>query len=153
MTTCPPPPCHAVVIIVVSTCSWLPYSGKFSRVLIFAVFAGQGETAKIVTSKITYHAHAHYYKIMRISPTAQLYDTFLHTRLDWTCEVGTSKMSLLKYFTKQKTTPLPDPSGALSREVPSSAIASANNEVQKITSSSTSSESKKRGPYSKSFSP
>ena len=97
--------------------------------------------------------HIIIYYNMRISPTAQLYDTFLHTRLDWTCEVGTSKMSLLKYFTKQKTTPLPDPSGALSREVPSSAIASANNEVQKIASSSTSSESKKRGPYSKSFSP
>ena len=31
---------------------WLPYSGKFSRVLIFAVFADQGETAKFYTSKI-----------------------------------------------------------------------------------------------------
>ena len=51
---------------------------------------------------------------------------------------------------KQKTMPLPNPSGALSREMPSSAIASANNEVQKITSSS---ETKKHGPYSKSFSP
>jgi len=30
----------------------LPYSGKFSRVLIFAVFADQGETAKFYTSKI-----------------------------------------------------------------------------------------------------
>ncbi|MCG8622658.1 MAG: hypothetical protein MJE68_11770, partial [Proteobacteria bacterium] len=62
-------------------------------------------------------------------------------------------MALFKYFMKQNKTNLPDPTGVLSREVPSSAIASANNEVQKIASSSTSSESKKRGPYSKSCSP
>ena len=62
-------------------------------------------------------------------------------------------MALLKYFAKQKETNLPDPSGALSREVPSSAIVSANKEVQKIASSSESTQSKKRGPYSKSFSP
>ena len=57
--------------------------------------------------------------------------------IDWTCKVGTSKMPPLKFFVKQKKTPLPDPSGALSREEPSSAIASAN-EVQKITSLSAS---------------
>ena len=61
-------------------------------------------------------------------------------------------MALLKYFAKQKETNLPDPSGALSREVPSSAIVSAN-KVQKIASSPESTQSKKRGPYSKSFSP
>ena len=63
------------------------------------------------------------------------------------------EMTLLTYFAKQKKTNLPDPSGALSSEVPSSAIVSANSKVQKIASSSESSESKKRGPYSKSFSP
>ena len=31
----------------------IPYSGKFSRVLIFAVFADQGESAKFYTSKIS----------------------------------------------------------------------------------------------------
>ena len=62
-------------------------------------------------------------------------------------------MALQKYFAKQKKTTLPDPTGALSREVPSSAIVSANNEVQTIASSSESSVSKKRSPYSKSFSP
>ena len=62
------------------------------------------------------------------------------------------EMALLTYFAKQKTN-LPDPSGALSSEVPSSAIVSANSKVQKIASSSESSEFKKRGPYSKSFSP
>ena len=43
-----------------------------------------------------------------------------------------------------------DPTGALSRprEIPSSAIVSANNEVKKIASSSENSESKKRGPFS-----
>ena len=45
-------------------------------------------------------------------------------------------MVLLKYFAKQKETNLPDPSGTFSREVPSSAIVSANKEVQKIASSS-----------------
>ena len=62
-------------------------------------------------------------------------------------------MALLKYFAKPKKMTLPDPTGALSREVPSSAIVSANNEVQKIASLSESLVSKKRGPYSKSFSP
>ena len=62
-------------------------------------------------------------------------------------------MALLKYFAKQKKMTLPEPTGALSREAPSSAIVSANNEVQKITSLSESSVSKKRGPYSNSFSP
>ena len=57
-------------------------------------------------------------------------------------------MALFKYFAKQNKTNLPDPTGALSREVPSSAIVSANNEV-KNASSSANSESKKRGPYSK----
>ena len=41
-----------------------------------------------------------------------------------------------------------DPTGALSREIPSSAIVSANNEVKKIACSSENSESKKRGPFS-----
>ena len=36
----------------------VPYSGKFSRVLIFAVFADQSEATKIATAKITYHAYA-----------------------------------------------------------------------------------------------
>ena len=60
-------------------------------------------------------------------------------------------MALLKYFAKQNKTNLPDPTGALSREVSSSAIVhvSANNEVKKIAISSENSESKKRGPYSK----
>ena len=31
----------------------IPYSGKFSRVLIFAVFADQGESAKFYSSKIS----------------------------------------------------------------------------------------------------
>ena len=62
-------------------------------------------------------------------------------------------MALLKYFAKQKKTTLPGPTGGLSREVPLSAVVSANNEVQKITFLSESSVSKKRGPYSKSFSP
>ena len=31
----------------------IPYSGKFSRVLIFAVFADQDESAKFYTSKIS----------------------------------------------------------------------------------------------------
>ena len=31
----------------------IPYSGKFSRVLIFAVFTDQGESAKFYTSKIS----------------------------------------------------------------------------------------------------
>ena len=44
-------------------------------------------------------------------------------------------MARLKYFAKQT---LPDPTGVLSREVPSSAIVSVN-EVQKIASSSESS--------------
>ena len=47
-------------------------------------------------------------------------------------------MVLFKYFAKQNKTNkthLPDPTGALSREVPSSAIVSAN-EVKKIASSS-----------------
>ena len=41
-----------------------------------------------------------------------------------------------------------DPTGALSREIPSSAIVSANNKAKKIASSSENSESKKRGPFS-----
>ena len=65
-------------------------------------------------------------------------------------------MALFKYFAKQNKTNLPDPTGALSREVPSSAIISAN-EVKKIapgsSSAENSAESKKRGPYSKSFPP
>ena len=41
---------------------WLliPYSGKLSRVLIFAGFAGQTETGKIVSTKITCHLQAYY---------------------------------------------------------------------------------------------
>ena len=63
-------------------------------------------------------------------------------------------MSFLKYFTKQEKMSLPDSSGSRSVKVPSSAIASTNREEQKISASlSASSESKKRGPYSKSFSP
>ena len=63
-------------------------------------------------------------------------------------------MSLLKYFTKQDKTSLPDPRVSISMKVPSSAIASSNNEVQKIrTSLLASSESKKRCSYSKSFMP
>ena len=59
----------------------------------------------------------------------------------------------VKYFAKENNTNLPDPCGAPSREVPSSAILSATKEVQKIDSSSESSEPKKRGLHSKSFSP
>lgn len=62
-------------------------------------------------------------------------------------------MSPLKYFTKQKKVPLPDPSGALSKEVPSSAIASANKEIQKIASSSVSSELVKFGGVTWSLGP
>ena len=58
-------------------------------------------------------------------------------------------MAQFKYFMKQNKTNLPDPTGALSREVPPSASVSANNEVKKVASSSENSESKKRGPYSK----
>ena len=55
-------------------------------------------------------------------------------------------MSLLKYFTKQEKTSLPDPSDSLSMKVPSSSIASANKEVQKISASlSASSEFVKSG--------
>lgn len=61
-------------------------------------------------------------------------------------------MALFKYFAKLNKTNLPDTTRTLSRKVPSSAIVSANNEVKKIASSSENSESKKRGPYSKSFS-
>lgn len=64
--------------------------------------------------------------------------------------LGKFEMALLTYFVKQKTN-LPDPNGALSSDVPLSAIVSANSKVQKITSSSKSLESKKRGPYSKSW--
>ena len=37
-----------------NTCiyQYIPYSWKFSRVLIFAVYANQGETAKFYTSKM-----------------------------------------------------------------------------------------------------
>ena len=42
-------------------------------------------------------------------------------------------MALFKYFVNQNKTNLPDPTGALSREVPSPAIVSAN-EVKKIAS-------------------
>ena len=62
-------------------------------------------------------------------------------------------MAPFQYFAKHNKTNLPDPTDALSREVPSPAIVPANNEVKKIASSSESSESEKRGPYSKSFSP
>ena len=53
-------------------------------------------------------------------------------------------MALFKYFAKQNKTNLPDPTGALSREVPSSAIISANNKVKKMASSSKNSYSKCR---------
>ena len=44
------------------------------------------------------------------------------------------EMALLTYFAKQKKTNIPEPNGALSSEVPSSAIVSANSKVQKIAS-------------------
>ena len=49
-----------------------------------------------------------------------------------------NEMTPFKYFAKQNKTNLLDPTGALSREVASSAIVSANNEVhvKKIASSS-----------------
>ena len=53
-----------------------------------------------------------------------------------------SEMALLRYF-KQKDG-LPDPRGALSLSMPSSAIAQANTEVQKAIDSE---KPRKRGPY------
>ena len=38
--------------------SWLLYSGKFLRVLIFAIFTDHSVTAKIATAKINYHTYA-----------------------------------------------------------------------------------------------
>ena len=46
------------------------------------------------------------------------------------------EMVPLTYFANQKKTNLPEPNGALSSEVPSSAVVSANSKVQKIASSS-----------------
>ena len=61
-------------------------------------------------------------------------------------------MSLFKYF--KRSSPLPSPSGPLSREIPSTAISAANDEVSKVlqaqrTTDKIGKEAKQRGSYQK----
>ena len=59
-----------VLKVIASRDVLVPYSGKFSRVLIFAVFADQGESAKFYTSKLNLRYIAsqrchRYYRLLR----------------------------------------------------------------------------------------
>ena len=81
----------------------IPYSRKFSRRLIFAIFANQAQSAKILPSKIIILGHVlnHYHVVVN------------------KCR----KMALYKYLASSKP---PNPNGSLSKQFPSSTIAFAN---------------------------
>ena len=110
-------------------------------VLIFAVFADQGETTKFYTSKFfnlqqcaRLHAqlnlhHMHVITLRRhVTRNIYVHYVYTYVRVKF-------KMALLTSFAKQKKTNLLEPNVVLSSEVPSSAVVSANSKVQKIASS------------------
>ena len=91
------------------------YGTKFSRSVIFTFFMDELQTAKIVLRKKNWQ----YSQLNVIRYIARH-----HTA---------GSMALLHYFSKaSEVEKLPDPQGALAKDIPSSAISSANTEVQCI---------------------
>ena len=86
---------------------------KFSRSIIFAFFADELRSAKIVLRKNLAAFAAQHHGVARH-----------HT---------TGSMALLRYLSKAgEVEKLPDPQGALAKDIPSSVISSANTEVQRV---------------------
>ena len=82
------------------------YSAKFSRRIIFAVFADRPPSAKNISHEYNYT------------------DTKIWIR--------SRAMALYRYLKRQSKDKPPDPRGPLSRKLPPASIASANKEVRRV---------------------